>query len=147
MNEGHIEQDGTPAEVFHHPATEFVMDFMGNVNFFSGRIERGKAVFGPLVLERPGEAVSEGQSAHLFVRPYDLDIHRDYNAGKPSLRARVQRIQSAGPQVRVELLAETGEAVTVEMSHEQFRDSHINVDDNVFVSLRDSRLFTEDYSI
>jgi len=147
MNEGHIEQDGTPAEVFHHPATEFVMDFMGNVNFFSGRIEKGKAVFGPLVLERPGEAASEGQSARLFVRPYDLDIHRDYNGGKPSLRARVQRIQSAGLKVRVELLAETGETVTVEMSHEQFHDSHINVDDNVFVSLRDSRIFTEDYSI
>jgi sulfate transport system ATP-binding protein len=146
MNEGRIEQVGTPEEVFHHPATEFVMDFMGNVNLFRGRIESGKAVFGPLVLDRPGEAGSDGQPARLFVRPYDLDIHHIHN-GKPSLRARVERIQSAGPQVRVELLAETGETITVEMSHTSFRDSHVGPADNVFVSLRDSRIFTEDYSI
>jgi sulfate/thiosulfate transport system ATP-binding protein len=146
MNEGRIEQAGTPGEVFHHPATEFVMDFMGNVNFFSGRIESGKAVFGSLVLDRPGEAGADGQSARLFVRPYDLDIHHNHN-GTPSLRARIERIQSAGPQVRVELLAETGETVTVEMSHATFRDSHLTPADEVFVSLRDSRIFTEDYSI
>jgi sulfate transport system ATP-binding protein len=144
MNAGRIEQVGTPGEVFHHPATEFVMDFMGNVNFFRGRIESGKAVFGSLVLDRPGEA--DGQAVRLLVRPHDLDIHRDHN-GTPSLRARVERIQSAGPRVRVELVAETGETVTVEMSHAHFRESQVSPGDPVFVSLRDSRIYTEDYSI
>jgi sulfate transport system ATP-binding protein len=146
MNQARIEQTGTPEEVFHHPASEFVMDFMGNVNLFHGRIESGKAVFGPLVLEHSASGAVEGQTARLFVRPYDLDIQR-LSTGKPSLRARVLRIQAAGPQVRVELQAETGEAVVVEMPHAQFRESGIAVGDDVFVGLRDARVFTEDWSI
>jgi len=145
MNQGRIEQVGTPEEVFHHPASEFVMDFMGSVNLFHGRIDSGKAVFGPLVLDRP-ETAANGKAARLFVRPYDLDIHHAHN-GKPGLRARVKRVQSAGPQVRVELLAETGEAVVVEMSHAHYRDSRVNPGDGVYVSLRDGRVFTEDYAI
>ena len=42
MNHGRIEQVGTPEEVFHHPATPFVMDFLGNVNLFKGRVEVGQ---------------------------------------------------------------------------------------------------------
>jgi sulfate/thiosulfate transport system ATP-binding protein len=144
MNRGRIEQVGTPAEVFHHPASEFVMDFLGSVNLFHGRIESGKAVFGPLVLDHPNGA--DGQAARLFVRSYDLDIHLRQN-GRPGLRARVERVQSAGPQVRVELIAESGEAVTVEMSHAQHRESHVSAGDSVYVSLRDSRIFMEDYTI
>ncbi len=143
MNQARIEQVGTPEQVFHHPASEFVMDFLGNVNLFHGRIEAGKAVFGPLALDHSG---AEGQSARLFVRPHELDIHRHPN-GKPSLRARVLKVQSAGSQVRVELEAETGDALTVAMAHAQFRESGVNPDDWVFVGLRDVRIFTEDYSI
>ena len=40
MNHGRIEQDGTPEEVFEHPATPFVMNFLGSVNMFHGRLER-----------------------------------------------------------------------------------------------------------
>jgi sulfate transport system ATP-binding protein len=145
-NQGRIEQVGTPEEVFHHPASEFVMDFMGHVNLFHGRIESGKAVFGPLVLHHNGSSASEGRSARLFVRPYDLDIAHHHN-GKPSLRARVVRIQSAGPQVKVELESETGEPVSVETSHAQFGELRVSSGDQVFVSLRDARIFTEDYSI
>ena len=39
MNKGRIEQVGSPQEVFDHPATPFVMDFLGNVNVFHGRVE------------------------------------------------------------------------------------------------------------
>ena len=146
MNDARIEQTGTPEEVFHHPASEFVMDFMGSVNLFHGRIESGKAVFGPLVLEHPASGAVDGQTARLFVRPFDLDI-RPSDASAPCLRAHVLRIQAAGPQVKVELRAETGEAVVVEMPHRQFRQSGIQAGDQVFVALREGRVFTEDYSI
>ncbi len=146
MNQAHIEQVGTPEEVFHHPASEFVMDFMGAVNLFHGRIESGKAVFGPLVLDHAGSAASDGQAARLFVRPYDLDItHRP--GGEPGICARVTRVQAAGPHVRVELRAESGEAVVVEMPHAQFRAARVHAGDDVYVSVRDARIFTEDYSI
>jgi sulfate transport system ATP-binding protein len=146
MHQGRIEQVGTPEEVFHHPASEFTMEFLGHVNLFRGRIESGKAVFGPMVFERPKEILTEGLSARLFVRPHDLDISSRPN-GKPSLRARVRRIQSAGAQVKVDLLCETGEPVSVTMAHERFRQTPLSRDDEVFVSMRDGRLFVQDYLI
>src|SRR5437764_12637633 len=38
MNHGHVEQTGTPREIFERPANPFVMDFLGNVNVFHGHV-------------------------------------------------------------------------------------------------------------
>ena len=146
MNEGRIEQVGTPDEVFHQPASAFVMDFLGNVNLFHGRVEAGKAVFGSLVVDAPAGLQIRGDSASLAVRPHDLEIWKDVQ-GRPGLRARVVRVQSAGPVVKVELLSDTDQTVFVEMSHERFRQEPYTVGDEVFVAPRDSRLFVDDYVI
>ena len=50
MNNGKIEQEGSPAQVFEHPANAFVMDFLGNVNIFPVSVQDGRAP------ERPGPA-------------------------------------------------------------------------------------------
>ena len=49
--------------------------------------------------------------------------------------------------LNIELHAETGEAVIVEMSHAQHRESRVGQGDSVYVSLRDARIFMEDYAI
>jgi sulfate transport system ATP-binding protein len=41
MNHGRIEQEGTPEQVVEAPATDFVVDFLGTVNIFHGRVEAG----------------------------------------------------------------------------------------------------------
>ncbi|MET0517265.1 MAG: sulfate ABC transporter ATP-binding protein, partial [Burkholderiaceae bacterium] len=41
MNHGRIEQDGPPDEVYDHPATPFVLQFLGDVNLFHGRLGHG----------------------------------------------------------------------------------------------------------
>ncbi len=145
MNEGRIEQQGTPEEVFHKPATEFVMHFLGNVNLFHGRVESGQAVFGPWVLDQ-NAAFQDGQEARLFVRPYDLDIH-EAEDGRPAIKAVVDRIQAAGPNAKFELHTEDGQTIHVEMPHEKFRAMNVNRGDQVFVSLKDARVFVEDYVI
>jgi sulfate transport system ATP-binding protein len=66
--------------------------------------------------------------------------------GRQSLRARVVRIQSAGPVVKVELLTETDQTVFVELSHERFRQEAYAVGDEVSLTPRDSRLFVDDYA-
>ncbi len=60
MNQGKVEQVGTPQEVFDRPATPFVMGFLGNVNVFHGRVEAGRAHFGPLSVEYPEHAGADG---------------------------------------------------------------------------------------
>jgi sulfate transport system ATP-binding protein len=42
LNQGRIEQIGTPEDVYHHPANAFVCEFLGSVNLFHSRVEEGK---------------------------------------------------------------------------------------------------------
>ncbi|HEU0141526.1 MAG TPA: sulfate ABC transporter ATP-binding protein [Bryobacteraceae bacterium] len=136
MNQARIEQTGTPEEVFHNPASQFVMEFLGHVNLFHGRVESGKAV------------VSNDASAGapIFVRPFDLEIHREARGAAP-MRARVKRIQSAGPSVKVELAGDNGQPILVEMSHDRLRELSLHRDDEVFVNPREAKVFLDDYSI
>ena len=46
LRDGRIEQIGTPEEIYDHPASPFVYDFLGNVNLFSGRVREGSVVIG-----------------------------------------------------------------------------------------------------
>src|SRR6478672_11191952 len=71
MNKGRIEQIGTPTEVFHNPASEFVMDFLGNVNVFHGRIENGQTFLGNLRVDHPAPKNSEGKTTNVYVRPHE----------------------------------------------------------------------------
>ncbi len=64
MNEGRVEQVGTPEEVYHHPANAFVYNFLGNVNLFHSRAEEGKVFLGELPIDLPAE------SAFLCARTY-----------------------------------------------------------------------------
>src|SRR6195256_562211 len=100
MNHGQIEQIGTPEEVFHKPATRFVMEFLGQVNVFHGRVQGGKAMLGEVPLEGhffPGR--KEG-AAMVYMRPHELDI-KLYRNGAPSFPATVSRINPAGSIAKI----------------------------------------------
>ena len=87
MNQGRIEQIGTPEEVFHKPATQFVMEFLGQVNMFRGRVQGGKAMLGEVALDGhyfPGK--DEG-AAMVYMRPHELDI-KLYRTARPAFRRR-----------------------------------------------------------
>lgn len=142
MNEGRIEQIGTPDEVFHRPATEFVVKFLGQVNFFHGRLEGGKVHFATLAWESPEHADTPTQPARVFIRPHELDVDVTRN-GHPSLEAVVTHIHSAGPNVRIELVASTGERLCAEMSQERYRGLGIANGSTVFVTPRDVKVFAD----
>ena len=148
MNEGRIEQVGTPDEVFHHPGTRFVMNFLGNVNQFHGRLEGGKIRFASMSVEvdHPVPVEDASQATTVFVRPHDLDIASTPN-GHPSFRATVVRINSAGASVHLELEAASGECLAAELSHERFRMLGIEPGSVVYVTPRTIRIFGDDYSL
>jgi len=144
MNAGKIEQIGTPEEVYHHPANGFVYNFLGNVNLFHGRIENGKVHLGETVLEldATGRQSLNGTSgrAALYMRPHLLEIDRSPR-GHRSFRATVRAINAAGPQVKVELVADWGDPVQVELDHERYRSLAIEPGAEVFVHPKESRVF------
>jgi len=146
MNEGRIEQVGTPDNVFHQPANEFVLNFLGNVNVFHGRIQKDHAVFGSLAVDVPSAGAAEGCHARLLVRPHDLEI--DSAPGSAgSLQARVFRVQSAGPIVKLELQTEEGQHIQVEVSHAESKRLDVQQGTIVYVRPRQSRVYVDDYSI
>ena len=67
MNEGRIEQVGAPDEVYDHPATPFVLQFLGDVNLFHGRSEHAPG---------GGDLVKAGPQDTVYVRPHELEIDR-----------------------------------------------------------------------
>ena len=143
MNQGQIEQIGTPDEVFHQPQTEFVMNFLGQVNSFHGRLEDGKIHFASLSLDLPEVAASSSQPVRVFVRPHDFDVEIHRN-GHPCFRAVVKRIHSAGPNVRLDLVAESGEHLHAEMPQDRYRALGIVIDSQVFVTPREVKVFAND---
>jgi sulfate transport system ATP-binding protein len=146
MNRGKIEQEGTPDEVFHKPASEFVLSFLGNVNLFHGRMEDGKVMLGSLFIDSGNALSAQEKNVKLFVRPYEFDISH-INPGSGSLSARIVRIQSAGPNVKIELMTADGTLLNVEISHERSQELILLEGQEVFVTPKQARIFSNDYVI
>ena len=146
MNEGRVEQLGTPDEVYHRPATPFVYNFLGNVNLFHARVEKGKAYIGDLAIDLPN-AQPDSESAMIYVRPHLLDISRTPAAANGDIPARVMHINLAGSIVKVELLSEKGDTIQVEISQERFSQLLLKKHEDVFVTPKEIRIFPQDYSI
>ncbi|MCC2668734.1 MAG: sulfate transporter, ATPase subunit [Armatimonadetes bacterium] len=148
MNQGRVEQAGTPEEVYEHPANPFVFNFLGNVNLFHGRVHDGEATMGPLAISAPEHAGALDQPAIGYVRPHDLEVVRHKNGGT-SIAAAVRHISPVGPVIRLELQrADTGDLIEAELTRERYRELALTTGENVFVKPRKLKVFVDDdYSI
>jgi sulfate transport system ATP-binding protein len=141
MGGGRVEQAGTPHEVFEHPANAFVMDFLGNVNVFHGRVHRGRALLGNCEVICPEYADHELGAAKVYVRPHELDVDHHAN-GSGGLAGRVLHVNPAGPVTRVQVLAvELEEVIQVDLTPERYAELGLQAGDSVFVSPRRVRVF------
>jgi iron(III) transport system ATP-binding protein len=73
MNEGTVQQIGTPDEVFHRPATRFVAGFVGHADFIRGSASE-QGVETPLGLLRQATGLPNGALVEVAVRPDDVDL-------------------------------------------------------------------------
>jgi sulfate transport system ATP-binding protein len=106
MNQGRIEQVGSPDQVYDHPATPFVLQFLGDVNLFHGRLDHA-----------PG-GVTAGDEVS-YVRPHELDIVRQAEAG--TLAVTLSQTLTVGPNTRIEFKRQDdGSYVDVELPRAQF---------------------------
>jgi sulfate transport system ATP-binding protein len=133
MDAGKIEQIGTPAEVYHHPANPFVYKFLGNVNLFHGRVEDGHVMIdgNPMDIEEGHHRGEAKERATVYVRPHQLDLGLESNGGN-EFRATVVQINSAGPKVKVELITEWGDPVFAEIDHDRLDALKLHKGQHVF---------------
>ena len=146
LRAGKIEQIGTPEQIYDQPASPFVYDFLGNVNLFSGRMKDGALVIGGTEFAAPDNRGGEDSAAVAFVRPHDIRVTRQ--AAGPALAAQVIRSNAAGPVANLELKRlDSGENFTVQLGKEQFQELQPKVGEQVFVELKNVKVFSDDYSI
>jgi sulfate transport system ATP-binding protein len=148
MKQGRIEQSGTPQDVFDHPATPFVMDFLGHVNVFHGRLEAGQMHLQGFAMEYPEYPHVESRDATAYVRPHEVELNRTAPL-ETSLPVRVVHVNPAGPVTRVRLVSEAfGAALNVDLSPARYRELALRPGDQVFATPKRVRVFLpEDYVI
>jgi spermidine/putrescine ABC transporter ATP-binding subunit len=109
MNLGRIEQLGTPFEIYRHPTSRFVADFIGDANFLDVRLDGDVAVLadGTRV---PGEGGSLRGQASLMVRPEALRIGDPDTAPNAALKGRVVQSSFLGTRLRIAIQTPFSEA-------------------------------------
>jgi sulfate transport system ATP-binding protein len=128
MNQGAIEQVGSPAAIYDHPATPFVMKFIGEVNII------------PCLAGLSHVSHHESDSP-IFIRPHDLEILAEKN-GMGSW-ATVKRIIHLGWEIQVELLLPDGSIVMAYLSREEYAQLQLETEQTVHVKAKKAKLLTD----
>ncbi|MCC7007519.1 MAG: sulfate ABC transporter ATP-binding protein [Acidobacteria bacterium] len=139
MNEGRIEQEGRPEDVFEHPATPFVMNFLGSVNIFHGRVESGQALLGPIALDYPDHADATARPAAGYARPHELDLSRSDDGG--GLWATVTALHTTGGVVKLELSTDDAQVIQVHVGRDVFQALAPAIGERLYVTPRKLRVF------
>ena len=103
LNEGRVEQVGSPRELYDRPANEFVMSFVGPVN----------------------------QLGDTFVRPHDVELLLEPDEG--CSEAMVERVVHLGFEVRVELVRDDGQHLLAQLTQEQAQQLELERGNIVYV--------------
>jgi sulfate/thiosulfate transport system ATP-binding protein len=128
MNEGRVEQVGTPHDIYDHPATPFVASFIGNANMLRTKDE-------------------DGRDAMTFVRPSEVKLVKA-EAGSPDLAAAtVVAMNRVGAFVKIDLKMPTGELMAVQLERTEVETLCLGVGDRVMVKLGKPKVFVGDYAI
>jgi sulfate transport system ATP-binding protein len=113
MNNGRIEQVGDPTQLYDEPASEFVMQFVGEANRVGDR----------------------------WVRPHDLDVSADPSPG--GIEAQVERITRYGFDARIELVAADGEPLLVQVTRDRLEELELARGQIVWIVAHHERAFAE----
>jgi iron(III) transport system ATP-binding protein len=108
MNHGVIEQVGTPLEIYREPASAFVADFIGIMNFVSGTVVApGLVRLGRVDLACAADGLVAGTAVTVAIRPEDVVVSHAPEGAPNSFPARVELLTFLGSFFRAELSGET----------------------------------------
>jgi sulfate/thiosulfate transport system ATP-binding protein len=143
MNEGTVEQSGTPEEVYERPATPFVYGFLGDVNLFHGRIHQGRVNIGDNELSAPEWADASDQAGIAFVRTYDVEVAAS-RSDSASMEAVVRHVRAFGPIIRLELdLVEQGRSIEAHVPRGRLDHLSLARGQRIYVSPTNVRVFAQ----
>ena len=160
INQGRVEQSGSPQQVWDHPASPFVYGFLGDVNLFHGRAHEGLVHLEGLQIDSPEHSEAQNAKAFAYVRPHDLEVER-YAPGRSGdapghptgIVARLTRAIVVGPIARLELVALRAQApadgasadqvIEAQIPAQQFRAMDLREGETLMVTPRRARVFLD----
>ena len=160
INQGRIEQSGSPQQVWDHPASPFVYGFLGDVNLFHGRAHEGTVHLEGMQIDAPEHSGAQNAKAFAYVRPHDLEVERyspgaDLDAqGRPrGIVAQLTRAIVVGPIARLELIAvqdhqpadnvSPDHLIEAQIPAQQFKEMGFREGETLVVTPRRARVFLD----
>ncbi|MGD9773723.1 sulfate/molybdate ABC transporter ATP-binding protein [Diaphorobacter sp.] len=162
INQGKIEQQGTPQQVWDNPASPFVYGFLGDVNLFHGRANDGRVYLdGGTQIDSPDAQHADDARAFAYVRPHDLDVER-YSPGQAldaqgrprGIVVQLARSIVVGPIARLELIPEgdtqsadnaaSDALIEAQIPAQQFHDMGLRDGETLVVTPRRAKVFLDE---
>lgn len=111
MRNARIEQVGKPQEIYDHPRSPFVYEFLGNVN-----------------------KLTETNGGHRYIRPHEIEVlfAAEYDPATDRL-ARIQHLFSAGPVATLSVRLDNGQFLEIEISRKQLDELALDTGDEVAI--------------
>jgi iron(III) transport system ATP-binding protein len=140
MNLGSIEQVGAPEEIYRRPASPFVADFVGAMNFLAGVAGEDERTVKcgtlPLVCAEPHHLAS-GEAVTVAVRPEDVRISDTSNGGINNSKTKVIMAEFLGAFYRLTLQLDQQEDrhLIAEVSNNRMRDMKIDLGSSIYAHL------------
>ncbi|WP_250509045.1 sulfate ABC transporter ATP-binding protein [Caballeronia sp. GACF4] len=140
MNHGRVEQVGSPQDVYDHPQTSFVYEFLGAANRLQGHVDANGFVADGATQAIAVPAHFSGR-ALAYVRPHDLAIYPVDGTHRDGIVVGVRRVVTLGGSVRVELEGDSGRILEAELDRESWRTLRLDVGDGATAVPRALRVF------
>jgi len=140
FSRGHLEQIGTPREVYEQPANEFVARFIGVINVLELDVRQGVARLNEL--EFPSHGLPDGQRLRIGFRPYAVQISADLKAYR--YRAILRHTYFLGVMLRVELELPSGLLIRARMTKEEYAFQGLDDGKEVSFQIRQYRVLARE---
>ena len=140
FSKGHLEQIGTPREVYEQPVNEFVARFIGVMNILELQVTNGLARLNEL--EFPAHGVAEGQKMRIGFRPYAVQISSELGAHR--YQATLRHTYFLGIMLRVELELASGLVLRSRMSKEDYARQGLYDGRRVSFQIRNYRILAKE---
>ena len=139
INNGIVQQSGTPDEIYNHPANQFVADFLGKVDFFKGVAENGTIHLSEWEADLQYPKMEQSGNIEVAIRPENIRISKESDG----IRGKLEKLYYLGDETdcRVRVGKALVRVITDGFSHREFQEG-----DNVSLDVREFIVFPDDGS-
>ena len=136
INDGIVQQSGSPDEIYNHPANQFVADFLGKVEFFKGVVGNNLIHVTEWEADLPYPAMEQKGNVELAIRPENIRISKS-SVGIPG---KLEKMYYLGDvtDCRIRVGKALVRVIADGFSHREFKEGDIvNLDVREFIVFPD----------